>query len=34
MDLQKKSFTESAKKFPDWLKITLWRELGYPSQEI
>ena len=28
MDLQKKSFTESAKSYPDWLKIILWKELG------
>ena len=28
MDLQKKSFIESAESCPHWLKITLWKELG------
>ena len=33
MDLQKKFFTESAKSYPDCLKITLWKELGYLVQK-
>ena len=28
MDLQKKYFIKSAESGPDWLKITLWKELG------
>ena len=33
MDPQKKSFTEPAKSCPDWLKTTLWKNLGYLGQK-
>ena len=33
MDLQKKFFVEPAESFPQWLKITLWKEIGYLVQK-
>ena len=34
MDLQKKSFIEPAENCPHWLKITLWKKLGYLVQKL
>ena len=34
MDLQKKSFIEPAENCPYWLKITLWKKLGYLVQKL